>query len=185
MNTWESCLRFELVLMFVLVRFGCFHLGVCFKNSGVLLIFLCFMFRFMFRAGVTLGVILYIIYYIIHTHILYLTISYTILFLLFLSHLSSFPSNPFLSSSLLFQSSLPFSHLLSFPLPLPILIFFPLHNIPIHSFLSSLPLLSYLFSSSSLSFKVYVSVLRYPYLYSHPVFTPHVLSEWMVEVCEF
>ena len=62
-------------------------------------------------------------------------------------------------------------------LPIPIY-----HSSPSHSF-PSLPLSS--------SFKVYVSVFGYPYLYYLLIFpiilsqisTPHVLSEWMVEVC--
>ena len=51
----------------------------------------------------------------------------------------------------------------------------------IHSFPFSFPILNL-----SSSFKVYVSAFGYPYLYSRLIFpklTPHVLSEWMVEVC--
>ena len=106
-----------------------------------------------------------IIYYILY-------ISYTILF-------SS--SDP--SSLLLFI--LPSSSDLSSPNPLPLLnqSSSSSHTLPSLPFPCSL-LLSL---SSILSFILYLSVLTYTYLYSIPSdnLTPHVLSEWMVEVCRF
>ena len=113
---------------------------------------------------------LYIIYYYtLHIYYYYI-ISYTIL--------SS-------SSDLLFHSPpLPQSIPSIFCSPLLFCSFF--YSLP-----SSFPLPS--FPSSFLlsfptSFKVYVSAFTYTYLYSIPIFqllTPHVLSEWMVEVCRF
>ena len=132
---------------------------------------------FLFRAGVDVRwYILYILYYyilyytyyyyyilyIVHILLLYI-IYYTLLFLLFF-----FPSSP---------SSSPLS------LPNPTLLFFLLFFPPIFS--SSPPP-----NLPSTSFKVYVSVFIVGYLYLlipclsfTGILTPHVLSEWMVEVC--
>ena len=115
----------------------------------------------------------YIIYYTYTTIIL----SYTILS----------------SISLLFPSSVPLPIYILFSSSPPLLSSSVLYSLPFLSLLSSvlsLTLLLLLSSSSPISsFKVYVSVLTYGYLYSLQIFptitnlTPHVLSEWMVEVC--
>jgi hypothetical protein len=85
----------------------------------------------------------------------------------------SFPSNVFSSSHLSSSFPIPFT---SFPL-LP-----NIHSILVGTYIY----LFILFSSILLSFILYLSVLGYTYLYSNPNqnnLTPHVLSEWMVEVC--
>ena len=124
----------------------------------------------------TLGVILYII----------LLILYIILFLLYLILYYTLPLLLFCSSSLL----LPILLFLSLYYTLLFLLFFS--SFPSLFFRSLLLFYPFLVSLSLplLSFKVYVSGLPSPYLYSpniasHPNLTPHKLTEWMVEVCRF
>ena len=118
--------------------------------------------------------ILYLILlYIIHTHILYITIIISYYILYYTLPSIPFPSIffPFQSFPLIYSSDLSSALLFSYS-PIPPL---PLLLIPILSFLSP---------SQSFWFKVYVSVLGYTYLYysQSDNSTPHVLSEWMVEV---
>ena len=111
----------------------------------------------------TLGVIYYIIYYIIYyytyTYILYYYYYILLLLYLIMSYTILF---------LLFFLSFP---LFSSSLPLPILI---LPNIPL---------------IQSIRVGVYCWILISPH--PHPnlsftgILTPHVLSEWMVEVCDW
>ena len=142
-------------------------------------------------------IIYYILYYILYIHIyiiyyillllyyiLYLILysSLPLIYLLSFSLLSSFLFSSISHSSLISNlslllissSSLPFY---SFPTPLPFLF-------------RSIPPIIPSFPIPILSFKVYVSAFGYPYLCSFDLFssnnlTPHVLSEWMVEVCRF
>ena len=126
------------------------------------------------------------VYYILYITVIilyyytYTIISYTILLL----YLILYSSPLLLFCSLLIQSFYSFPSLIL----LPILLSFPS---PLSSsdlfflFQSSLPSIS----SSPLLFHpipifiLYLSVLTYTYLYSlHSNLTPHVLSEWMVEV---
>ena len=101
-------------------------------------------------------------------------LTYAYLYCTILFHLLRYSSNP--------------SHL---PSPLPFLLSpspFPFPSFPtLLSLPSSLPILLFFFHHSrSSSFILYVSVLTYTYLYSQhqsTILTPHVLSEWMVEVC--
>ena len=110
----------------------------------------------------TYTIILYIISY---TIISYTILYYTLLiFLLQSSPIFLFPYNPSSSYHPFLSSSS--SHLIYLLLP------------PMFQSISSIPI----------SFKVYVSVLGYAYLYSiliQEYLTPHVLSEWRVEVCRF
>ena len=159
----------------------------------------------------TLGVtyytiILYIIYYIllyIHVYIIYyillyyytitIIISYTILFLTFpplllffllsllpnLLSLPFFPSFPFFSQSI--SSSLPFPpliYLLSFPSHL-------IHSHPLPILLSSSLPFPNLFPPHSFYTCRYLHILIYIQSHLPNLLTPHVLSEWMVEVCRF
>ena len=122
-------------------------------------------------------ILLYLIYYTCTT-IIYYTIIYYILYSSLLLHLPIFNSHPIFLSS---------SHHPSFPeyvsaFGYPYLYSLPL--LPIFSPFSLPPL-----PSPSSSFILYVSGLPYPYLYSISIqsfpsdnLTPHVLSEWMVEV---
>ena len=158
-------------------------------------------------------ILLYIIYYILYYYIIYYILLYIIILLyliLYSSIPTPLPSSPIYphplipSSLLLIFCSLPFLiYLLFFPLssssdlysPLP-----PSYTLPSSSpfhpsfpplfrsiFLSSLFILLPIFQS--FPFPEYLSALGYAYLYSpislpNPkVLTPHVLSEWMVEVC--
>ena len=115
---------------------------------------------FWFRAGVvclTLGVILYIIiiYYIIIHILLYTIIYYTLLLLYIISY------------TILFSSSDLF---LSFPI-----------LIPSSSYSSSpSPLPSNTLLIQSIRVGIWISLFIF-----HKNLTPHVLSEWMVEVCRF
>ena len=100
--------------------------------------------------------IFFLLLYIILLYITFI-ILYLILYYTLLFFRSVLPS----------QSSLPLPILLPFLQPSPV--------IP---------------SSPISSFILYVSVLTYTYLYSGDdsrdnILTPHVLSEWMVEVCRF
>ena len=118
---------------------------------------------FVFWSCVDVRCILYLILYS----------SSSIPFLLFYSFLSLlFYPSPILF--FLFHSSL-------LPLPIPsqssILLFLPIPNLPSPS---SLPLLSLLFFSP---FLLYLPLI--PCLSFTGILTPHVLSEWMVEVCRF
>jgi len=117
--------------------------------------------------GLVIGVIMYItiIYYILLYIILYIILYihyYTIIILYIIIY--------YIVHTLLYyyyilyspSSPLPISHP---PIPSSLLLIY--HPIP--------------------TFKVYLSVVPYTYLYSFPSFpintlTPHVLSEWMVEV---
>ena len=147
---------------------------------------------FWFRAGVmclTLGVILYIIiiYYIIIHILLYTIIYYTLLLLYIISYTILFSSSDLFLSfptllSLPFQSS---SDLFLSSSSSPLLLFLPF---PI--FLSSSVLFSHSSHSSSLSPLPIPGIPVGTYLclfilQSHlqDILTPHVLSEWMVEVC--
>ena len=98
----------------------------------------------------------------------------SILPILFLPHLSL----PLLSLSFLLFRSISSSSSPLFPHPL--LFFLLLQSQSI--FCSVLPPL---LLSLPNNFILYVSVLTYTYLYSRLIqlLTPHVLSEWMVEVC--
>ena len=111
-----------------------------------------------YRIGVDVRFVFNVRCYILHVYIyiLLFLLYYTLLFHLPFLSLSSL--TPLLSSDLLIY--LPYSH-------------------------SSFPLFPY-----SSTIILYVSVLRYPYLCSvgregDDILTPHVLSEWMVEVCRF
>ena len=140
-------------------------------------------------------IILLLYYYILYYYILYIIhiILYIYLFIFYssLSSSSLFLSLPFpLSTSLPFLFPPQYSSFHSSPQPStsqssdlyspsP-----PFPSIPILLFLPNPPFPP--------SFKVYVSGLTYGYLYSLQIFpisnpnlTPHVLSEWMVEVCRF
>ena len=177
-----------------------------------------------FRAGVDVRYYYYILYiiilsysyyyyilYIIHI-LLYIIISYTILFLLpipsiFLSIPSLFSSLLLFSSSLLpsffpspipilssLLSSLPSQSISSSSLPsqsssIYLLLFFsPLPSFPFRSFTSpssSIPIPS---SHSSSHHSKYTCRHLHTLIYiqsSSTILTPHVLSEWMVEVCRF
>ena len=119
-------------------------------------------------------------YYILYIIILYYytyTYTYTIMsYILYIYY--TLPSSDLSSFSLLFPSLL-----FLFPLPFPIL---SSHSQSSSS--PSLPLLFHLILFQSLSFPEYLSAFGYPYLYTLPSqnnLTPHVLSEWMVEVCRF
>ena len=152
----------------------------------------------MFRAGV--DVWCYIIYYYTYIILLYI-ILYIILYLISytLPPLLIYSSFPFPSIFLLFLSFLSSFLIPIFPSP-------PHPHPPSFSSFSSpipptlpplIPLLQiYLPLQSSISFSIfllssnqYVSGLTYTYLYSINIsfqsLTPHVLSEWMVEVCRF
>jgi hypothetical protein len=150
----------------------------------------------------TLGVVYYIILYIILLYILYIIIYYYILYLY-----SSSPPIPLLFCSSVLSSSSVYIlyYILIFCLYSPLLFFSSilLFSWPIssssHSFQYSFYILlfpsltiqssSFFYSQSSIyQFILYLSVLTYTYLYSISILipnnsTPHVLSEWMVEVC--
>ena len=122
--------------------------------------------------------IIHILLYIIHIHIIYYYILYYTLPILLFFFLLSFSFFP-IYLPLLYSSPLPiFSSS-------PLLLF---QYSPSHSYSNLSPLL---FSSQSISFPIlilYVSVFIVGYLYLrliilNPKLTPHVLSEWMVEVC--
>jgi hypothetical protein len=145
-----------------------------FYRSGWLRCVVVICIRFMFWAGGWLlwfELVLYYIlyyyytYYIILLYIHYYIISYLILYSPLLLFFSSIPH----LFPILFLSSIPF------PLQ-----FNPYPSSSIHSSVIHIPI-----------FILYLSVLTYTYLYSSsfPIFknnlTPHVLSEWMVEVCRF
>ena len=143
-----------------------------------------------------LYIILYLIlyYYILYYYILYNTLLIYFFFLFFSSLLSLllpsqhptplFPSpnliqsirvGTYITLFIFLQYSLPSSH--SFYTCL----YFPMF---IYILFSSFDLFSLFPSPPISSFKVYVSGLTYGYLYSILIqfLTPHVLSEWMVEV---
>ena len=158
---------------------------LCFSVSGSG--FWCSCWVWCFVLMLTYGVILY--YTIILLYIYYITIIiyYTILF-------PSISSSHIFSSSPSDLSSLISFHSIRVGTYIYLFIFSP-------SFLSLFPLLIYHSlphpNIQSFWFKVYVSVLTYTYLYSFlflliqsflsssNILTPHVLSEWMVEVCRF
>ena len=183
-----SGFMFELVLMFVLV----------------------FMFEHL-TFELVFDVRYYIVYYIIIHILLYIIIYYIIHILLYYTLLPSFLSliSPlfFQSFSLLFPIiPIPLSSSPLLPYPLFLLLLFPMFSsFHLHSSSSVLsshlssslffPILPFQYSSLSLfpilfpipiSFILYVSGLPSPYLYpiniSFQSLTPHVLSEWMVEV---
>ena len=164
----------------------------------------------MLRADV--DVWCYIVLYIIHVHyyiLLYYTILYyTLLFCsFFLSSSQSYllspsilPNIPLLYSPLpisfkvyvsgltypyLYSSNIPFHHLIhSIRVGTYIYLFILFSSFDLFSPLPSNPLPAFSSSSSS-SFKVYVSGLTYGYLCSSfpsQSLTPHKLTEWMVEV---
>ena len=115
-----------------------------------------------------------LLYYILYIILLYI-ISYTILFLPFHSPLIYLLSLPPLPPLLLFSSPLslpiiplppipsPFLSQSSFPIP----IFQPAHSQASHS----------KYTCRHLDILIYIIIQEY--------LTPHVLSEWMVEVCRF
>ena len=128
----------------------------------------------------TLGVYYYILYY-------YYTYTYYIL--LYIIHILLLYLILYSSPLLIYSFPFPILLFLIFFSPsLPIIPFLPSPN---HSFplLFSFPIYLPL---PFISFKVYVSAFGYPYLYSSSIqsfqypfptiLTPHVLSEWMVEV---
>ena len=133
-----------------------------------------------------------IYYYITIIYYTYTIISYTILSsssdLSFLLPLSSLPFLSHPSSSILYVSALGYTYLYSSILKIYLQFCSPppsQYSFQVCSILLFLPF------SSPLSFPIfilYVSVLGYAYLYSRLIFlipnilTPHVLSEWMVEV---
>jgi hypothetical protein len=152
-------------------------------SSGVVLFVWCLAFELVdgylcFVLVLTCGVYCIIILYIIHILLLYLIlyyyyILYYILYytILFFSSIPLFPSHTdtFLFSSI---SSIPILFLL-------FLSFYP--SFPDNPSLPN-PSSSPIFPI----FILYLSVLTYAYLCSNPNqnnLTPHVLSEWMVEVC--
>jgi len=132
----------------------------------------------------TLGVILYYtiisytLLYLIHYYILYYTLLFCspLLYLLFFCSIFFIPPLPLPNiHSILVGSYIYLFILFSF------ILFFLSH-------LSQSPLIYHLFHLPILFpiFILYLSVLTYTYLYSRLIFsnlTPHVLSEWMVEVC--
>ena len=133
------------------------------------------------RCYVVLHYYIILLYYI-HIHIIiYYTIIYYILYYTLI-----FSSLPFLSQSIsshLPRQSFPILFFLFSP---PLQFYsspFPSPPNPLPIYLLFLP--SYLSIIIHLShFILYVSAFGYPYLYSRLIqlLTPHVLSEWMVEV---
>ena len=124
-------------------------------SSGAVLMYVVFCLCFVFRAGVDVRCLCYYILYIIYYIIIYYILYYSLLFYPFLY-------SPFLSFYPLF-SSLPYSPLFSSS----------------SSLYSSvlLPILIYL-SIQSIRVGIWISLFIF-----HKNLTPHVLSEWMVEVC--
>ena len=137
-------------------------------------VFICVVVVCRFELVLTCGVYCY------YTIILYL--------LSFLSYSLLLPNIPlFLSSSNLLLSS----HLFFYSFPsssnqyLSVLTYTYLYS---SSNLFFIPFSSPLSSSPIPTFILYLSVLPYGYLCSlifQTILTPHVLSEWMVEVCRF
>ena len=145
---------------------------------------------FMFCAGVVFRAGVILLYYILPYTILFCSSVYTLL--LFCSISSSLPPLLFIffSSYLLFLSSFLSSIIPSQPFYtcryFHLLIYIP-SSFPFQSrYLSILKGITHL----SISFILYLSGVTYTYLYSSDLsnlsssnLTPHVLSEWMVEVC--
>ena len=115
----------------------------------------------------TYYILLYIIYYILYYYYITIIISYTLFLLVFLFS-SSIPSHP-LHTQYPFQSSLPYSSILN----------------PSRWEYALLPyfLLLVFFFSSFIHLLPNTSQSSILYSSSHQLLTPHVLSEWMVEVC--
>ena len=144
----------------------------------------------MWCSGLTLGVILYFIYYIIYYTITIIIISYILYLILYSSLL------------LIFFCSIPISsHLL--PSPLLICSFQSIiysshskYTCRVFHLLIYIPAVSNLSKQLSMNIKrnTHLSHSKYTCRYfdiliyiiiSSTILTPHVLSEWMVEVCRF
>ena len=153
-----------------------------------------------FVLMLTCGVILYIIYYIfilyiyIYIYILYYILYYTLLpfsSLLFpflsQSDLSSVLFSSLFLSFILYVSVLPYTYLYSLLIPSPLIYSHPLFFCPSpssQSIILTKLLLSYSQSSNIHSIRVGTWICLF--IFRQYIFqdnsTPHVLSEWMVEV---